>query len=203
MSREILSRAYRGRFRAGAVLAGLAALAAVSAVPGTALTASASATCATSHPSSNAYSVTLCITAPAAGSVVSGSTTAASTISVTGTNPGIRELVFTLNSSNLLWDFQSPYAWTLDSTRWVDGTYSLQVSAIMRDGFTTPKTSESLTFSNGITAAPVNTNTFTGGTGRRAQRRGRGDRQHRKHSGCDCRRGRPRRPGDPQGGWFP
>lgn len=165
MSREILSRTYRGRFRAGAVLAGLAALAAVSAVPGTALTANASATCATSHPSSNAYSVTLCITAPAAGSVVSDSATAAGTISVTGTNPGIRELVFTLNSSNLLWDFQSPYAWTLDSTRWVDGTYSLQVSAIMRDGFTTPKTSESLTFSNGITAAPVNTNTFTPATG--------------------------------------
>jgi hypothetical protein len=161
----MLRRAIGGRFRAGVVLTGLAALAALSAVPGTALTASAAATCASSHPASNAYSVTICISAPAAGSVVSGSTPVTSTVSVTGTNPGIRELVFTLNSANLLWDFQSPYTWALDSTRWVDGTYSLQVSAIMRDGFITSKTSESLTFSNGITAAPVNSNTFTPNTG--------------------------------------
>ena len=28
--------------------------------------------------------------------------------SVTGTNPGVRELVYTLNGSSLLWDFQAP-----------------------------------------------------------------------------------------------
>ena len=123
--------------------------------------AAATATCATSQPSGNAYSVTLCITAPAAGATVTGSTTVSSTVSVTGTNPGVRELVFTLNGSALLWDFQSPYTWTVDTTRWVDGIYSLQVYAIMRDGFNTSQTAESMTFSNGITTPPTNQNTFT------------------------------------------
>jgi chitodextrinase len=165
MSREILSWAVRRRLRIGAVVAGLAAVAAASALPGGAAPASAAATCAASHPSNNAYTVTLCITAPAAGATITGSTTVTSTISVSGTNPGVRELVFTLNSGKLLWDFQSPYSWALDSTRWVDGTYALHVSAIMRDGFTTPNTSENLTFSNGISTPPVNSSSFTPSTG--------------------------------------
>lgn len=157
--------ARKARFRAGAVIASLATLCAVSAVSGTGPAASAAATCATSQPASNAYSVTLCITAPAAGATITGPTAVTAAVSVTGTNPGVRELVFTLNGSALLWDFQSPYSFTLDSARWVDGSYSLQVHAIMRDGFSTAQTSESLTFSNGITSPPVNSNTFTPSTG--------------------------------------
>jgi chitodextrinase len=127
--------------------------------------AAAASTCNTSGPSGNAYAVTLCITAPDAGSTLTGSTTVSSTVSVTGTNPGVRELVYTLNGSDLLWDFQAPYAWVLDSTRWADGNYSVQVYAIMRDGFSTALTTESLTFSNGITSPPVNTNQFTPSVG--------------------------------------
>src|SRR6266498_718662 len=122
--------------------------------------AAAAGTCTTSQPSSNAYSVTLCITAPAAGSTLTGAATVTSTVAVTGSNPSIRELVYTLNGAKLLWDFQAPYGWVLDSTRWVDGTYTLQVYAIMQDGFNTAQTTESLTFSNGITTPPVNNATF-------------------------------------------
>jgi Bacterial Ig domain/Calcineurin-like phosphoesterase len=161
VSTKISALARRVGFRGGAVVVVCLAVAAVVTGVTQAPQAAASGTCATSSPASNAYSVTVCITAPAAGATVTGSTTVSGTVSVSGTNPGVRELVFTLNGSALLWDFQSPYTWKLDSTRWVDGTYSLQVHPIMRDGFNQPQTTESLTFSNGITTPPVNSNTFT------------------------------------------
>jgi chitodextrinase len=157
-------RAHRVRFQLGVVLGALILWAVVSGAPGTTPAAAASA-CNTSGPSGNAYAVTLCITAPGTGSPLTGSTTVSATVSVTGTNPGVRELVFTLNGSDLLWDFQAPYTWVLDSTRWVDGVYSLGVDAIMRDGFTTAVTAENLTFGNGITSPPVNPNNFTPSVG--------------------------------------
>lgn len=123
--------------------------------------ATAAGSCATSSPSSNAYSVTVCITAPAAGATVTGSAAVSSTFSVTGANPGVRELIFTLDNGALLWDYQSPYVWTLDSTRWVDGSYTLRVYAIMRDGFNTTKAAETVAFSNGISTPPVNNSSFT------------------------------------------
>ena len=119
------------RPRAALIAAGLVA----GGVAWAALPAAAAGSCSTSSPSSNAYSATVCITAPAAGETVTGSTGVTATVSVTGTNPGVRELVFTLDNGALLWDYQSPFAWTLDSTRWVDGGYTLRVYAIMRDGF--------------------------------------------------------------------
>jgi len=148
--------------RAGAALAAGGVVAAIAWV---ALPASAAGSCATSSPASNKYVVTVCITAPGAGSTVTGTTAVTSTISVTGTNPGVREVIFTLNGGDLLWDFQSPFTWNLDSTRWADGTYSLQVYAIMRDNFTTAQANENVTFSNGITSPPVNTSTFAPAAG--------------------------------------
>jgi hypothetical protein len=166
MSTNISTLARRAGLRGGAVV--VACLAVVAVVTGVAQApqAAAAGTCATSSPASNAYSVTLCITAPAADATVTGSTTVSATVSVSGTNPGVQELVFKLNGSALVWDFQSPYTWQLDSTRWVDGTYQLQVYAIMRGGFNTSQTTESLTFSNGITTPPTNNKTFapTSGT---------------------------------------
>ena len=152
------------RLQLGVVVAALIMWTIMSGAPG-GTPAAAASTCNTSSPSGKAYAVTLCITAPDAGSTVTGSTTVSSMISVTGTNPGVQELVYTLNESSLLWDFQAPYTWVLDSTRWLDGNYSLQVQAIMRDGSTTDPTTESLTFSNGITSPPVNPNTFTPSVG--------------------------------------
>lgn len=73
----------------------------------------------------------------------------------------MQRLVFLLNGSDLVSEFQAPYTWTLDSTRWMDGGYSLQAYALMRDGFSTDPTTETVTFSNGITSPPVNNNTFS------------------------------------------
>ncbi len=123
--------------------------------------ANAASACASSSPASAAYTVTVCLTAPASGSTLTGATTVTATASVTGTNPGVQRMIFYLNGAYMLTDYQSLYTFSLPTTRLVDGSYSLSVGALMRDGFNTSKASETVQFSNGITTAPVNNNTFT------------------------------------------
>ena len=117
--------------------------------------------CLTSSPTSAAYSVTVCITAPADGAVVNGVRTVTGTATVNGTSPGVARLVFYLGGEYLLTDFQTPFSFSLPTTKWVDGTRLLELEALMKDGFTTGRASISLTFVNGITQPPVNNNTFT------------------------------------------
>jgi Bacterial Ig domain/Fibronectin type III domain/Calcineurin-like phosphoesterase len=162
MSSRIFTTTRSVPLRVGAILASLGIAVAVAGSTGIS-PAMAQAACATSGPAGGAYAVTVCLTAP--GATVTGSATVTATATVTGTNPGIQRMVFTLDGSDLLTDFQSPYTWTLDSTRWQDGSYALQASALMRDGFTTSLTTQNVTFSNGITSPPVNTSTFTPTTG--------------------------------------
>jgi chitodextrinase len=125
----------------------------------------AAPTCHSSSPSSGAYTVSLCISVPAASSTLTGNTNVTATVSVTGTNPGVQRMIFYLNSLYQLTDYQSPYTFTLPTAKWVDGAYSLSVSALMRDAFTSQQTIIPVTFSNGITVTPVNTKTFHPSTG--------------------------------------
>lgn len=161
--KRIRARTRRIRFKATSLMAGVAVVTAWL-IAGTAPAASAASTCTLSTDPTISYTVNLCIDAPPAGTVTGSTTvTASATVTPIATAPAssVREMVFTLDGNDLLWDYQAPYTWTLDSTRWMDGTYTLAVSAIMRDGYTTGVTSESVTFSNGITTPPVNSNTFT------------------------------------------
>src|SRR5690349_22472390 len=70
--------------------------------------------CRTSSPPSAAYTVTVCITAPADGAIVSGVRTVTATVSVTpaATNPGIARMVFYLGGEYLLTDSRPPSAST-------------------------------------------------------------------------------------------
>jgi chitodextrinase len=120
----------------------------------------AAPTCHSSSPTSGAYTVSLCFTVPAANAILTGNTTVTATATVTGTNPGVQRMIFYLNSLYQLTDYQSPYTFTLPTAKWVDGAYSLSVSALMRDAFTSQQTIMPVTFSNGVTTPPVNTNTF-------------------------------------------
>ena len=122
--------------------------------------------CSSSTPSSGAYTVTLCFTAPASGSVVSGPVTVEVSATVTGTSPGIIRMVFYIDGADLLIDYQSPYSFVLPTTKWQDGDYTIAVEAVMRDGYvTTNQASLLLTFNNGINQPPVNNNTFTPSSG--------------------------------------
>ena len=117
--------------------------------------------CVTSSPPSATYTITPCITGPADGATVTNSQTVSATYSTTGANPGVAKLIFYLDGQYLLTDYGTPYTFVLDTKRWVDGSHVLAVAALMKDGFTSQLSSISLTFSNGVTIPPVNTNTFT------------------------------------------
>jgi hypothetical protein len=122
--------------------------------------------CHTSGPISGAYIVTVCLTDPLEGAVVSGNTSVTATVDVTGTNPGVQKLIFYLGGEYLLTDYASPYTFVIPTTKFVDGARSLEVEAVLRDGLTYGRGMVNITLNNGITEPPVNTNTFTptGGT---------------------------------------
>ena len=124
--------------------------------------------CTASSPASAAYMATICITSPANGASLTGNATVTGTVSVTGTNPGVQRMVFNLGSSYLLTDYSSPYTFSLPSTKWADGNYTLSASALMRDGFTSAQASIKISFKNGNVTDPINTNHFTPSKGRAA-----------------------------------
>ncbi len=122
--------------------------------------------CSTSTPSTGGYTVTLCFTSPASGSTLNGAPGVSLSVSTTGTAPTVQRVIFYLNGVDLLTDFQSPYTFNLPTTKWQDGVYTLQATALMRDGYTTTQEPAiSVTFNNGINQPPVNHNTFTPSTG--------------------------------------
>jgi hypothetical protein len=122
----------------------------------------ASAVCVTSGPAGGTYTMKVCFTAPADSVTITGDTTVTVTATlVTGTNPGIQRMVFTINNGQLLTDFQTPYTFTLPTAKWADGIYTLGAAALLKDGFTTTQSTLSLTFNNGNPSTPINTKTFT------------------------------------------
>jgi hypothetical protein len=125
----------------------------------------AGAECNTSSPVSASYAVTVCITDPIDSAVLSGNASATATVSVTGTNPGIQKLIFYLGGQYLLTDYASSYTFTIPTTKFVDGARLLEVEAHMRDGFISARGAVNITFNNGITEPPVNTNTFSPAAG--------------------------------------
>ncbi len=129
------------------------------------LTAVQSDGCSTSSPASGAYIAKICFSSPANTSTVSGNATVTVTVSVTGTNPGVKRMVFRLGSAYLLTDYSNPYTFVLPTAKWADGSYTLFAYALMRDGFSTGKAEEQVDFSNGNATAPVNDGTFTPATG--------------------------------------
>lgn len=124
--------------------------------------ATAGTPCVTSGPS---YTVTVCFIEPTDGASLTGTRTVTASVAVSGIHPGVQRTVFRLGGDNLLTDYAPPYTFSLPTNRFVDGPRVLEVEAIMRDGFTTQRSSVDLTFANGNTQPPVNTNTFTPATG--------------------------------------
>jgi hypothetical protein len=121
--------------------------------------------CATSTPSPST-AVTLCFTSPQNNGSISGDTTVTVSATLTGKVSGIQRIVFYLNGAYFLTDYQSPYTFTLPSTHWVDGNYTISVEATLRSGYVTQRASIALNFANGIETTPVNKNKFqpTSGT---------------------------------------
>jgi hypothetical protein len=125
----------------------------------------AATNCTSSSPASAAYTVTICFSNPAGGSTLTGNVTVTATTSVTGTSPGVQRVIFYLDHTYLLTDYQSFYSFTLPTTKWVDGSHTLSAEVLMRDNFTSGQASISVNFKNGITTPPVNSNQFRPSSG--------------------------------------
>ncbi len=136
-----------------------ATLAGFAGVPGATPVAGAGPACQVSSAPAG-YTVTVCIDTPLPGDTLSGSRTVTASLNVSGTSPGFQRAIFTLDGSALLTDYTSPYTFLLDSRRWGDGSHTLAVSALMRDGFSSAPATESVTFSNGPGYPLPNTGSF-------------------------------------------
>src|SRR3954447_19074978 len=120
------------RSRLSFVLAAVAAAGAVLVLPGSALADA----CATNGPTAGSYTATVCVTAPADSSIVSGPTTVSATVAFTGTPPsGIQRVIFSIDGQYLLTDYSSPYTFTLNTARFADGAHTITAEALFRDGF--------------------------------------------------------------------
>jgi hypothetical protein len=117
--------------------------------------------CVASGPTGGAYTATVCFSTPADGATVSGNVAVTATVTVTGTNPGVQRMAFTINGVQLLTDFQSPYTFTFPTAKWADGAYAIGAAALMKGGFTTTVSTINLTLKNGNTSTPVNNGSFT------------------------------------------
>jgi hypothetical protein len=132
------------------------------------------ATCQTSGPTGGTYTVSVCL-APGSGSTVSGNENVEATVSLNGATSGTSKVLFNLDGQYLMTDFQYSsytrdttantatyvYDFTLPSASWVDGSHTLDASAIQRDGFTSTPTSVALNFSNGVSSVPPPPTGFT------------------------------------------
>jgi len=114
----------------------------------------AAASCTTSSPSSGTYAVTVCLTQPFGGALVSGLVTVEASVTTSGAAPGVQRMVYTLDGNYLLSEFFAPYRFVLPSTQFVDGQHTLAVSALMSDGFLSAPTSLTLFFQNGVGSSP-------------------------------------------------
>jgi hypothetical protein len=117
--------------------------------------------CATNSVEIGSYTVTTCITSPNDGDRLSGDVSI--TTSFTISNPKVkpRSVIFYLNGQYVLTSFQKPYTFTLPTSYFPDGFYTLSVQATMTDGYIMVKQpSISLTFNNGISVIPAAATTF-------------------------------------------
>jgi len=119
--------------------------------------------CTTS--TSGTSNITVCFSGPSNGSALKGDTAVTATASVSGTSTSIQRVIFYLDGSYLLSDFQSPYTFVLPTPKWANGSHTLSAAVQMRDSFTSQQTSLSVNFTNGVTAPPVSANQFVPSTG--------------------------------------
>ena len=104
---------------------------------------------ASARPAANGgYTVTVCITQPANGATVSGLQTVTATATISGSSSGIGKLIFLLDGTYLITDYQSPYTFQLTTDTYTNGAHTLSVSASIRDGFVTSAPLVTLTFAN-------------------------------------------------------
>ncbi len=111
------------------------------------------------------YQLIICFTSPADGSTLTGAVPVSVSVTITGSTSGVQHMLYFLNGTYLLTSYTKPWGFMLPTSKWADGNYTLAVSALMPNSFTTAKAQIAVTFSNGNATTPVNTSTFTPSSG--------------------------------------
>ena len=112
--------------------------------------ASAAPVCRASSPTSGAYTVTVCLSAPEAGSTLTGDAAVSATVAVSN-GKALRSVQFSVGSTYVLTDYEAPWTMILPTARWADGAQVLRVRAVVKGSpdFTTAYTTMNVSFSNG------------------------------------------------------
>ncbi len=117
--------------------------------------------CTTNSVEIGSYTVTSCITSPNNGDRLSGDVTITPSFTITNSKVKPRSVIFYLNDQYVLTSFQKPYSFTLPTTYFPDGFYTLSLQATLTDGYVMiNKPSISLTINNGISVIPSSPTTF-------------------------------------------
>ncbi len=158
------SRGRGGRLGLSLMLAWALIIAFGGAVPAQA----AGPTCVTKSPTGS-YSVKVCLTV-GSGTTLTGNVAVSATVSIlpAGSSPGLRKLEFYLDGSYLITDFESPYAFTLPTASFLDGSHTVRADVLLRDNNTVSSAGVSATFANGTTSPPPPATGFTPTSGRPA-----------------------------------
>ena len=114
----------------------------------------AAASCETSGPSTGTYLVTVCLTQPVSGVLVSGDITVTASVTTSGAAPRVQRLIYSFDGTYLLTEFFPPYTFRLPTRQWADGQHTLSASALMSDGFISAPASITLFLQNGISSPP-------------------------------------------------
>ena len=114
----------------------------------------AASACRVSGPASHAYAVTLCIANPRGSATLTGASPVAASLDVTGTNPGIAQITYSLDGQYLLTSHSQPYTFVLPTDHFADGAHTLQALAVMADGFALQPVQVQVVFKNGLAHTP-------------------------------------------------
>ncbi|WP_433503778.1 Ig-like domain-containing protein [Pseudonocardia halophobica] len=95
--------------------------------------ASPGPTCASSSPHPG-YLVQLCLTAPLAGSILSGNRPITASVLTSGSAPLVNGVTFTLDGTYLTFDGQAPYTFTLHTHLYTPGPHTLAAAVAFANG---------------------------------------------------------------------
>src|SRR5512135_2753810 len=97
--------------------------------------------CSTSSDTTDGYTITLCITSPTSGAVLSGTVPVAITYTISHPGvpvPGVQKIVYELNSYYILTAYQSPFSFSFPTAKFMDvGNVPLSAELYTNDDFVT------------------------------------------------------------------
>lgn len=95
------------------------------------------------------YAVVVCLVDPQPSETILGEYLIRATAEVDVVDIRVRRLVFYLDGTYLLIDYEAPYEFVLPTGAWPDGIHSLGIEAIMQDDAVTPRMDIPFTVANG------------------------------------------------------